>query len=112
MKPSPNPNGNTLASIDEGGTVRLWDTRNQRPLGQPLKGHVIGSSVAFSPDNKTLASAGLGVTLRLWDPILWSSNWTAFQTRVCTAVGYSLTKTQWRRLVPAEPYHETCTQRE
>jgi len=103
--------GKTLASSDEGGTVQLWDVQSQRPLGQPLKGHAIGSQVAFSPNGTTLASAGFRVALRLWDPILWSSNWTTFRNRVCTALGYSLTKTEWRRFVPGEPYHETCTRK-
>ena len=54
------PDGQTLASGDSGGTVRLWDVTDPahpRPLGQPLTGTGAAvNSVAFSPDGHTLAS--------------------------------------------------------
>jgi len=40
-------------------TVRLWDVRSGKQLGQPLLGHTgTVDGVAFSPDGRTLASAG------------------------------------------------------
>jgi WD40 repeat protein len=61
------PDGHTLVSAGVDGTVRLWDVRTHRPLGQPLRGHS-GSlhDVALSPDGRTLASAG-DATVRFWD---------------------------------------------
>ena len=62
------PEGHTMATADEGGTVILWDladpARPQR-VGQLLSGHA--SSVALAPDGHTLATAGGDDTVILWD---------------------------------------------
>ena len=62
------PDGRTLAAADFGGTVRLWDLQERRPLGEPLTGHTDEVwSLAFTPDGATLASASDDGTVRLWD---------------------------------------------
>ena len=66
------PNGKSLASASDDGTVRLWDVSGHQALGAPLRGHrgaVL--SVAFSPDGQLLASGGDDGTVRLWEGILW-----------------------------------------
>lgn len=60
--------GRTLASADFDGTLRLWDVRARRPVGEPLHettGEVWG--IAFAPGGRTLAAAGADGTVRLWD---------------------------------------------
>ncbi|MDE0681276.1 MAG: sigma-70 family RNA polymerase sigma factor [Candidatus Poribacteria bacterium] len=61
------PDGNTLASPLDNGTIRLWNTQTGE-LSRILIGHTYHvSCVAFSPDGKMLASGSYDGTLRLWD---------------------------------------------
>ena len=64
------PNGRTLATGDDDGTVRLWDIAepaHPHPLGQPLIGNGPAvPTVAFSSDGRILATGSLDGAARLW----------------------------------------------
>ncbi|MGE3357352.1 MAG: TIR domain-containing protein, partial [Acidimicrobiia bacterium] len=62
------PDGTTLATTSEGGTIRLWDPTTATHL-HTLTGHTGPVySCAFSPDGTTLATTSWDGTIRLWDP--------------------------------------------
>ncbi|MFI1829340.1 WD40 repeat domain-containing protein [Streptomyces sp. NPDC020412] len=62
------PDGRTLATSHQDGTVRLWNVADRTP-GHVLRGHAEKARWAvFSPDGRTLATADDGSsTIRLWD---------------------------------------------
>ena len=61
------PDGRTIVTAGEDGTVRRWETATGKAIGQPLTSHTGAlGGVALSPDGKTIASAGSDGTVRLW----------------------------------------------
>jgi formylglycine-generating enzyme required for sulfatase activity len=60
--------GSRIVSAGADGTVRLWDAKSGRVIGEPLRGHLGSvSSAAFSGDGSRIVSAGADGTVRLWD---------------------------------------------
>ena len=74
--------GSRIVSAGEDGTVRLWDAKSGKGIGEPLRGHQGWVwSAMFSGDGSRIVSAGADGTVRLWDPA-----WTDPIRQVCRAL--------------------------
>jgi WD40 repeat protein len=61
------PDGRTLTSVGDDGTVRFWDAATHRPLATLTDHAEPRTPQVFSHDGRTLASVGDHGTIRLWD---------------------------------------------
>jgi WD40 repeat protein len=105
------PDGHTLATAGEDGTVRLWNTSDPAtptPVGS-LTGHTGGAwAVAFAPEGSLLASAGADGTVRLGNPTGLMELRDHVMEYACAITGGGLTRAEWDRYVKGLPYVDVC----
>ncbi|GGM89959.1 hypothetical protein GCM10010106_41810 [Thermopolyspora flexuosa] len=99
-----NPKGTHLATVGDDGTARLWEVPSGKLIAT-LTGHTkYVNIVAFSPEGTHLATASSVATIRIWNVNLPPDPFRA----VCGLVGDPMTRQDWARYVPEEPYRRVC----
>ena len=63
------PDGRTVVSGHDDGSVRFFDVRTQRLIGDIAAHSASISALAFNAEGTTLASAGECCTIRTWDAV-------------------------------------------
>lgn len=90
--------------------ISLWDASAGKQLGPEI---AFGThyddveTVAISPTGKTFAAGGDRGLLRFWDGIIWR-NYDDLRKTICGTVLGNLTRDEWQKFGPTEPYHPTC----
>jgi WD40 repeat protein len=100
--------GNTLAVGGSIGRVTVWNVADGfllRTLRGPV-GNV--QDLAFSPDEETIASANVDWTVSVFGEPRLMDDLDSTAKRFCSVARANLSSAEWKRLLPAEPYHRTC----
>jgi WD40 repeat protein len=102
------PDGGTIASGSEDGSIQLWDVSDQSALGAPLTGHTAAiNSLDFNPDGTKLLSGSGDHTLRLWPAPTRSPE--AARDALCAKLTHNMSDEQWDNWVsPQIDYDEGC----
>jgi WD40 repeat protein/DNA-binding SARP family transcriptional activator len=105
------PHRKTLATVDDGGKVRLWDLASMRQIGPTLPGpehqacprEFCFNVVEFDPNGNYLIALYQTGTAIVWDvdPNLW-------ERRACAVAGRPMTREEWRELLPGRRYQPAC----
>jgi DNA-binding SARP family transcriptional activator/WD40 repeat protein len=98
------PAGQRLATTGQDGTVKLWSSSTLQQEGTALNTQPgAATTAAFLPGGKRLLVVddhGNGFT--------WPTSLAAWEQRACTVAGRNLTRAEWARYLPGQPYTRVC----
>jgi WD40 repeat protein len=93
--------GRALATSSADGKLRLWDLPSRTLVGAPLAGG--GGTTFLLPGDRILvgtSTTGTGV--------LWPVASRAWEARACRVAHRSLTRDEWRAVLPDRSYRAVC----
>ena len=62
------PDGRRIATAQDNGAVRQWDSATGKAVGPHIAGHTdVATAVAYTPDGRTIVTTGADNALRLWN---------------------------------------------
>jgi len=99
------PAGQRFATTGgQDGTVKLWSSPTLEQEGATLNTEQgAATSAAFEPGGKELLAVddhGNGFT--------WPTSLAGWERRACTVAGRNLTRAEWTRYLPRQPYTRVC----
>jgi WD40 repeat protein len=96
----------TTSDLSGRSIAQLWDAATLAPIGEPLSHPHHGTySLARSPDGTTAVDGTYAGVAQVWDVDI--ERWVA---TACRIAGRNLTRAEWRRYLPGQPYRRTCPQ--
>jgi WD40 repeat protein len=96
------PDGQLLATSDWAGEATLWDLRTHERFGDRfarIPGWV--PQVAFEPNGRLLLTEGSSASE-------WPVDRPTLQRFACRVAGRSLSRDEWRAVLPNQPYRRVC----
>jgi WD40 repeat protein len=100
------PDGARIAAVSRDGALRLWDRSTGRAIGPPLQAHDVHTLGIAWLDEDRLLTGSLGGSIVAWD--MAPEDWV---DRACELAGRDLTRAEWARYLPDQPYRRTCSDR-
>ena len=96
------PDGRLLAASDWTGEATLWDLRTHERVGDHFpKVPGLVPQVAFEPNGRLLIT-------ELGSASEWPVDRPTLQRFACRVAGRSLSRDEWRAVLPNQPYRRVC----
>lgn len=95
----------TTSDTGDQSSVQLWDATTTASIGEPATQAHGAGILARSPDGMSAVAGSDRGIAQVWHVDL--SEWKA---TACRIAGRNLTRAEWERYLPGEPYRASCAQ--